>query len=732
MKHAELSEPEGEWANSRYELSDEVEKVITVGTIKAGEEAKVEYDLYISEVSINKYNNGGEFVTPEITGKSSVRVVADELSGEIKSNDYNLKIEQSDVSLFVHRTTPYYISYNNGSTVAYIISINLTDKEKALDGMVVKFKIPDGLSYKDISYNNASEDARDLNVVADHRGQMVEFTIGELRPEDALVLRVYAEVGDVIGDFYPEVVATVNGREHYGNIIKSKAEKSDLSVEQIEPESLYVKEGNEIEFQYRITNNAKVSSRYDMTNIIPDGLEMVSIERIFDDYPFEMPDNSQDKLEISEGIAINQVQIYKIKMKAKLLPEGVREKQATNYAVITPEGGEPIQTNKVTITIEYNDILHREDNSPFNPITEEELNSNDSDNPEDPNNPNNPVTKKIISGIAWMDKNNNGAREDEEERLTDIEVRLFDKNTNSQIATATTSSTGEYAFTDLDEGEYFVVFLYDSDKYVLTQYNAKEVSESTNSDFLGVDMEIDGETRKVAISDIIRISSSNVRNIDIGLTTNRKSIMKLDKYISNITATYGNTVKKYDYNNDKLVKVEIPRNDMSKASVIVEYKIMVTNEGDVANYVRKIVDYVPAGMRFNSELNRDWYQSSNGDIYNSSLSNTKIEPGETKEVTLTLTKQMTDTNTGIVNNTAEIYELYNEEGIVTTSIPGNKAAGEMDMSSADVVIGVKTGSTTLNILIIVFLVLALIGTGGFTIHKTILKKDEIEDIKEVY
>ena len=199
---------------------------------------------------------------------------------------------------------------------------------------------------------------------------------------------------------------------------------------------------------------------------------------------------------------------------------------------------------------------------------------------------------------------------------------------------------------------------------------------------MNINMDIDGTERKVAISDTIKIEKDNVRNLDIGLYESQKSDLRLDKYVSSITLTYGNTVKTYNYENAKLAKVEIPANEVSNATVIVEYKIVVTNEGAITNYVRKIVDYLPTGMKFNSELNRDWYQSSNGDLYNSSLANTKLESGESLEVTLTLTRKITDSNLGIVNNNAEIYEVYNEEAIPDVdSTEANKITSEVFLIS---------------------------------------------------
>ena len=43
--------------------------------------------------------------------------------------------------------------------------------------------------------------------------------------------------------------------------------------------------------------------------------------------------------------------------------------------------------------------------------------------------------------------------------------------------------------------------------------------------------------------------------------------------------------------------------------------------------LKKIADYIPTELKFNSELNKDWYEGPNGTVYNSSLANTIIKPG---------------------------------------------------------------------------------------------------------
>ncbi len=87
-------------------------------------------------------------------------------------------------------------------------------------------------------------------------------------------------------------------------------------------------------------------------------------------------------------------------------------------------------------------------------------------------------------------------------------------------------------------------------------------------------------------------------------------------------------------------KIEVLRQNVDKSSIVIEYKIVVTNEGALPGYVNKIIDYLPKDVNFNTELNKDWYLSKDsGCIYNTSLDNQKINPGESREVSLILTKK---------------------------------------------------------------------------------------------
>ena len=155
---------------------------------------------------------------------------------------------------------------------------------------------------------------------------------------------------------------------------------------------------------------------------------------------------------------------------------------------------------------------------------------------------------------------------------------------------------------------------------------------------------------------------------------NKTADLRLDKYVSTITVQNKDGVKAYNYTDTTLAKVEISAKRIAGSVVVVEYIMVVTNEGDLPVYAKNIVDYMPKDMKFNSDLNPNWYEGNDGNLYSSELANTVINPGESKNVKLILTKTMTETNTGITNNLAEIYETYNELGQTDIdSTPANQA-----------------------------------------------------------
>ncbi len=211
-------------------------------------------------------------------------------------------------------------------------------------------------------------------------------------------------------------------------------------------------------------------------------------------------------------------------------------------------------------------------------------------------------------------------------------------------------------------------------------------------------MKIDDQDILVAITDTIKILDANSKNISIGLIEKEIFDLKLDKTVSKISLQNKQGTSIYQYNNEKLAKLEIKAKYYKGTSVVIEYKIAITNEGEVEGYANDIIDFIPAGLKFNSELNKDWYIGKDGNLHNTSISNQKLLPNETKELTLILTKTMDESDGGLISNTAEIYKCSN------------------DISTAGVIISIGTGIVKI-CLITIFVILVIAGVVIFIIKR---------------
>lgn len=705
---------------SDYIDTEELEKVINVGTIPAGTTKTVEYELKIENMQTYEMNllanSNEQLVRPETVFANTVKVIADDLQKEVVSNEYKLNIQKGYMTVKTAASKFEEYVLVKGSELEYSAKIEQTYSEDSLKNVILKVQIPEGVIIKETTFENLVISDYEVEYTVRTEGNTVIYSLKEL-PVGAIVKGVVkVEVNDALGNIQVLATAEADGiGMHYSNITKNTVSKAEVTLKQNAVSNQYVKEKETITFTYDMENTSDVFiDEITFKNIIPEGMKFVSAKVIRNNYERNITKNDIEdfiQYKITHIDTKEKIQIQ-ITMEAGLLPNGVTEKEITNYATVSSNMFDEVTSNSIKAIIEYNKEAHK--------------------NPEEGSqDPEAPEGRYIISGIAWLDTNSNGQREETEEVLSGIEVRLLNKNINELVKdvdsgldkVTNTSSNGEYRFTNLEAGEYIVIFIYNSAKYDLTEYRANGVQNSVNSDFINTNMTINGKEQTVGISDLVKIVDENARNIDIGLIESNKSDLRLDKYISKITLTYGNTVKTYDYENVKLAKVEIPAKELSNATVIIDYKIVVTNEGAIANYVKKVVDYIPKDMKFNSELNRDWYESTNGDLYNSSLSNTKLESGESVELTLTLTRKMTDKNVGIVNNNAELYEVYNEEGIRDVdSTPANKVNGEDDMSAADVVISVKTGDVVIYTALISVTICTVIGISIYYIRKFVLRR----------
>ena len=732
-----------------YTDSKETIKTISIGDLAVGKSVVESYELRI------KKGKKVETITDETTGvtkqiemdeypgdkeiECNANITADVLTNEIKAEPCKLKVLEGDLKIVNTPTVFEYETLKKGKNIQYIIKLENISNSKDLTNVTLNTQIPQGIKINDVYYSDEANFKTKSRENITTTNNNISVNVGKLenlnayldKNEDSdvdspqlieLRERVYVCIDLEIENFTGELVAQITAKadgieEHCSNIKKYNIEEVKLTLQQKEPDSKYIKETKEFNYTYIIENTGKIpalSNNFEMN--LPEGISFVKAEYVNNNKKNTIKTTSDPrKLNISiYEISPEESITLTITVKADLLPDK-NDKTITTYATIDASGFDKIESNKVNVTIEYDANAHI--------VKDDDGKKDDSTT----------TNTYKITGTAWLDSNRNGMRDEDEQLLSGIKVILAykktgqivkDRTTNEEKIT-TTNAQGQYQFDNLLPDEYFVIFDYGNGNYNLTEYRKDGVSETLNSDAIDSTMTLNGVKTIVGISDAIKITNSNVRDIDIGVYRAEKFDLKLDKYITKITRTTPTSgIDTFEYSNEKNTKIEVLKQNLGKSSIVIEYKIVVTNEGGVAGYAKKIVDYLPKGVSFKTELNKDWYLANDGNVYNTSLENTVIKPGESKEIKLTLLKQITEDSIGILNNNAEIYESYNEQGLKDVdSTPANRQEDEDDMSKADIILGVVTGGQIAFYAFVAVLVISLLGFGVFEIKKRVLNKN---------
>ena len=170
---------------------------------------------------------------------------------------------------------------------------------------------------------------------------------------------------------------------------------------------------------------------------------------------------------------------------------------------------------------------------------------------------------------------------------------------------------------------------------------------------------------------------------------------------------------------EPVVRVDLNQNRIDNTIIKFKYQIRITNEGEIAGAATEISDYIPEGLEFNQADNPLW-KEVDGKIVTDQLKDTILQPGESATVEVILTWINDEENMGVMINTAEISEDYNESHTPDIdSVPNNKVPGEDDIDDAPVALTMVTGSTPLYIGLTAG-TLVIIAGGVFLIKKYVI------------
>lgn len=687
----------GEETKSEY-VKDFNKKEISfeLGSLQPGEERTEEYEVEV---------NVGE--TDKVTNICTV--IAKDLSKQIPSNTVSNNVEATQVIIDIESSISKEQFIEEGTEITYNVIVRNTD-ENNLSNIQIQDILPDGIIYKDAYKVIYNEDIQDFEYIRDtvnynSSTRTVTWEFDNIPKQNYVQVKLIVEADKLKENEYDKkiinkVVVTADEiNTIQSNDVENTISRARLVIGQTcSKQSKYLAVGEELEYNITIKNEGNISTgNIVVIDELPQQLKVTGLKYKLDDKETisSAPSNGIVKIRTS----INPGQTLVVNIKVMAFENVTEETSIRNIAKVVLKTDEEMFTNEIVHILEP---------------SEDSLEEQEPQKPEE--------KKYKITGTAWLDDNKNGAREASEQLLSNINLKLINSVNNEIIATTNTNDNGTYIFDNLAKDSYFIIFEYDTNIYELTEYQKEGVSTELNSDAIETNINQNGVVTKVAITDTIKIETTSISGIDIGLTTSPKFDLRLDKYVNKITVQNSQGTKTTTYGNEKLAKIDIDGRYLAGSLVIVEYKIVVTNEGTIAGYAKNIVDYIPSGMKFNSELNTDWYTGQGGNLYTIKLKDTLIAPGQTKEIVLLLTKNMTDSNTGLINNVAEIAESYNQMGFKDIdSTEANKMQGEDDMSSCDVLISIKTGEIIIYILSII-IITAVIGVGIYIIKKKISRR----------
>lgn len=689
-------------------------------TLAAKSEISVSYYVVVNKDSSNIGKTFGTSAVATVVGSDYKYT-----SNKIENNIVEGKIE-------IVMTSPCFLdeSYDEGDELSYIIKvINLTNED--LKDVNVYDEISSNLEYikstflgKDIDGTvNLWDEKSTPNDGYNESQKTVTWKIGTLKAGETvgltLDLKVKAYTGDVSDMIFKnQAYATANNVEKQkSNIFTINRTLMEATISMTNDiRGTYIEENRSFSYTISIKNTSKTNLIHTtLTDALPKGIipEQAILTTNESSYNKSLSEGEDLNLEVT--IMPGEEATVNIYCTTKQLEENVKTLEISNTAVL-----KNLKSNTVTNIIQKaesgggqditpddgkDDDGKKDDNTGNN--DDNKGNNNNDDNKEN-NNSGNTSKGYSISGLIWLDQDKNGLRNEAEEKIANVKVELLKYSDMSVVQSENTSSDGTYEFNNLSKDKYIVKFNYDEDKYGLTDYQKENVSDDRNSDVM------ESDEAGIAYTDILELQDYNITNIDMGLVNIGKFDLKIEKTITDISISNNKETKSTHFNESQLAKAEVSAKLVNSSLAVVTYQIKVVNEGEVEGYVNEITDYLPDGMEFKSNLNDSWYESE-GVLKSNAFAAQTIKPGNSKTITLVLTKKLSGSNLGLMSNKAELTSINNKNSIEDDNEKNNS-------STANAIISIKTGEK-IEMAVLGILSIGLIVTVIYLTKKYILTKN---------
>lgn len=705
----------GNYIGVYKEIPDKKETLLEIGTLNKGESKTVEYEVRVQDLP-----EGEE--TKTISSNIALLINNKEQSN-YKINSIIQKAELKTELSFMKRTTV--VEENN---FTYNLRIeNTTNKD--LKDLKVTMQIPKEIIVtKPKAIENGiggiweeGDKNLEINLNEDNLITCTIKTLGQGQMAQLEFLAEITELKEINNSINITANTFVNNETYRSNISKNILEGAEVVIEKSSPtEGKEVKEWDTITYNIKITNKSdKVDSQIYVIDRLPKEVIGETLQYNLYTYDFETKKYVETPIDMDLSVVEEPEDDQTGTDTSKIKPKYDKETNELTIPTMLPPG----KTINITINTTVQAIKQDTTLSNIANVYGESIISNtsneikhyakkeDTNKPVDPENPE--ENTYSISGTIWEDTNVDGAMDVKEPHMEGLEVLIVNSDTSEVVKdlngvdVKAISDKNGYTLSGLKPGRYIVIFRYDNNIYKITNYKQEGVSDLVNSKAISGQATIDGNKEFVGMTDVIEITDSNVTAINMGLIKLGNFDIGIEKTIDTVkTVDSKGKEKEYKYKEGtKLGKLELSAKTLVGTKVYIDYKIKVTNNGETKGYIEQVIDELPSDLEFEKSLNQSWYEE-NGKIYNSTIN--ELEVGQSKELTLTLTKKLTNDNLGITNNIA-LFKASNENSSTDTNEENNK-------SNAQLIIGTSTGRIVLNITAMIAL-LAIIGVGIFIIKK---------------
>lgn len=690
--------PEGtSYVNENGEIDrDTTELRIDLGNIAPGKTEEITYEVEV---------NSNTSVSTEIEPANNVE--ADGLEAPIYVPAEKKQVDKAELSISLRQIDENRV-VDQGVELWY--DVNLVNYlNSAIEDCTIKLNLPEGLEFIDAYITGFNDDMRELAVSPasyDSNNRTVIWKLDRLSRSESLKLKVKTtEISEAQKDIvtFAQIESPNLKRAYKSNEVKHILARPVIECSyDTNISNRYLKEGDRVQYILNLKNTGLAEAQnINISNELPKDLRVLSASITKNGATNSALIGKNVECKVTLG-SNEEVQIV-LDCTAKDLENATQEAITRNSWTISGKNLHTFTTTPVENIVQQNPARE-------NKVVNENVKVDTTKQPSEKEysavvnkavvKEDNSVGYRII-GKVFNDVNKNGQRDDNESGIESVVAKLCDVSSQEIVAQTVTNAGGEYVFDNVTVGDYYIKFEYDSSKYQVTEYKKDGVSSDRNSDAI--------VSNYKAITDKISITDSSVSDIDVGLYRAGIFDLSLDVNINRLTVQNEKETTTYEMENSKLAKIDIDPKYASSSKVFVEYTIEVSNKGEISGYAKSIMSYLPDELELDTSLNANWYVDANKIAHTRELENVLIQPGETKKITLLLTKQMTEDSTGLINNVFEIESSFNEYAISDIdSVEGNHADGEDDMSSADVIIGIKTGGSMINIMIITATLITLI------------------------